>query len=182
MRIDTGRLILRRFRAGDRAAYAALNADPAVMDFPRPLTREESDAELADFVARWRSDGFCFAAIERRDDGVLLGMAGIARCAMDAPISPCVEIGWRLARAQWGRGYASEAARAWLGHGLGTLGLDEVLAFTDPANLRSLAVMRRIGMRHDPARDFEHPAMPAGHPLRPHLLYALTREEWEAGR
>ncbi len=87
------------------------------MDFPRPLTRAESDAEVADFEARWGSDGFCFAAIERREDGALLGMAGIARCDFEAPICPCVEIGWRLAREHWGRGYASEAAAAWLAWG-----------------------------------------------------------------
>jgi RimJ/RimL family protein N-acetyltransferase len=180
--LATGRLVLRRWRAEDRAAYAALNADPAVMDFPRPLTRAESDAEIASFEARWESDGFCFAAIERREDGALLGMAGLARCEMAVAFCPCVEIGWRLARAHWGAGYATEAGRAWLAHGLGTLRLAEVVAFTDPANARSLAVMARIGLRPDPARDFEHPEMPAGHPLRPHRMYALDRAGWKAGR
>jgi RimJ/RimL family protein N-acetyltransferase len=104
-------------------------------------------------------------------------MVGIARCDV-APIAPCVEIGWRLARSHWGHGYATEAARAWLAHGFETLGLPEIVAFTDPANHRSLAVMRRLGMRPDPSRDFEHPAMPPGHPLRPHRLFALTRAEW----
>jgi RimJ/RimL family protein N-acetyltransferase len=181
-RLETERLTLRRWRPQDRAPMAAISADPAVMDFPRPLTRDESDAELADFDARWQRDGFCFAAIERRADGVLLGMAGLARCDLGASLSPCVEIGWRLAPAHWGRGYATEAARAWLGHGLGTLGLDEIIAFTDPANRRSLAVMARAGMRRDPARDFEHPAMPPGHPLRPQLVCAATAPGREAAR
>ena len=181
-RLETDRLVLRRWRPADRAPMAAINADPAVMDFPRPLTRDESDAELAEFEAGWEADGLSFAAIERRADGVLLGMAGLARCDLGASLPPCVEIGWRLAPAHWGHGYATEAARAWLAHGLGTIGLDEVVAFTDPANHRSLAVMRRLGMRRDPARDFEHPAMPPGHPLRPQLVHAATAAGREAAR
>ena len=115
------------------------------------------------------TDGFCFAAVERKRDGAFVGMVGLARCDLDAPFCPCVEIGWRLPREHWGRGYATEAAAAWLDHGFGVLGLDEVVAFTDTGHARSLAVMRRLGMRHDPGRDFEHPAMPEGHPLRPHV-------------
>jgi RimJ/RimL family protein N-acetyltransferase len=173
--IETARLRLRRWEAGDRAPFAALNADPAVMDFPRPLTAAESDAEIADFEARWQRDGFCFAAIEGKAEGVLIGMAGLARCHLDAPICPCVEIGWRLARAHWGRGYATEAAAAWLAYGLDVLGLEEIVAFTDPGNHRSLAVMRRIGMVPAPERDFEHPDMPVGHPLRPQRVFVARR-------
>jgi RimJ/RimL family protein N-acetyltransferase len=176
--LQTERLVLRRWLPRDRAPFAAMNADPEVMDFPGPLPPEDSDAEIAYFEACWDADGFGFAAVERKQDNALVGMCGIACCRMDAPICPCVEIGWRLARAHWGRGYATEAARAWLAHGLGTLELPEILAFTDPANQRSLAVMWRLGMRRDPARDFDHPAMPEGHPLRPHLVYALPRAAW----
>ena len=175
MRIETGRLVLRRWEARDLVPFAAINADPEVMDFPRPLTRMESDAEVADFEARWEADGFCFGAVERREDGLLLGMAGIARYDSGAAICPCVEIGWRLGRPFWGRGYATEAAVAWLDWGIRVAGMAEILAFTDPANLRSLAVMRKAGMQADPARDFEHPAMPPGHPLRPQVVWAATR-------
>ena len=104
-------------------------------------------------------------------------MVGLARCEMDAPISPCVEIGWRLPQALWGRGYASEAARAWIDHGFAVLGLAEIVAFTDPNHARSLAVMRRAGMRADPGRDFDHPEMPEGHPLRPQVVYAVGRDD-----
>ena len=179
--LETERLILRNWRPEDRRPFAAMNADPTVMDFPGPLGRRESDAEIDDFLRRWRVDGYCFAAIERREDGAFLGMAGIARCDMDLPFCPCVEIGWRLARAHWGRGYATEAARGWLDHGLTTLGLDEIVAFTDPDNRRSLAVMERLGMRRDTGRDFEHPAVPAGHALRPHVLYSARRDGGAAG-
>jgi RimJ/RimL family protein N-acetyltransferase len=178
--LETARLILRRWHPSDRPAYAAMNADPEVMAFPGPLSRRDSDAEIDRFEQRWAHDGFCFAAVERRSDGALLGMTGLARCNMDAPFCPCVEIGWRLARPHWGQGYATEAARGWLGHAFGTLGLHEVVAFTDPGNHRSLAVMRRLGMRRDPARDFDHPSMPAGHALRAHQLCALTAADWRS--
>ena len=180
--IETERLLLRPWLPRDREAFAAMNADPAVMDFPRPLTRAESDAEMASVVERWEGDGFCFGAVERRSDGAFVGMVGLARCEMAAPFCPCVEIGWRLPQHLWGQGYASEAARAWIDHGFGALGLAEILAFTDANHARSQAVMWRIGMRPDPARDFEHPDMPEGHPLRRHVLYAIGREAWHGAR
>jgi ribosomal-protein-alanine N-acetyltransferase len=93
-----------------------------------------------------------------------------------------VEIGWRLARHAWGRGYATEAARRALQHGFEALGLEEIVSFTVPANLRSLAVMERLGMRRDPAGDFEHPRLPEGHRLRRHVLYRLSRETWERAK
>ncbi len=180
--IETERLLLRPWLERDRAAFAAMNADPAVMDFPRPLTRAESDADIDHFVARWRADGFSFAAVERRSDRVFVGMVGLARYIAEAPICPCVEIGWRLPQHLWGHGYASEAARGWIDHGFAVLGLEEILAFTDRDNARSLAVMRRMGMRPDPARDFAHPEMPEGHKLSPQVVYAIGREEWLRGR
>lgn len=103
-------------------------------------------------------------------------MAGIARCEL-APPGSCVELGYRLSRAQWGRGYATEAARAWLGYGLLTLRLPEIVAFTDAGHIASQRVMAKLGMVHDPARDFEHPRVPPGHPLRAHVLYAIARPE-----
>ena len=140
--------------------------------FPRPLTRAESDALVARFEARLGGGrhrlrgGRAHGRTARS-----LGMVGLAPGATSRRIDGAIEVGWRLARAHWGQGYATEAARAWLDMGFGALGLAEIVAFTVPANLRSLAVMRRLGMRRDPARDFEHPAMPAGHPLRPHLVF-----------
>lgn len=177
--ILTPRLLLRRWLPRDAAPFAAMNADPLVMDFPRPLTRAESDSEMAAFEAGWEADGISWAAVERREDGAFVGMVGLARCTIDAPFSPSVEIGWRLPQAQWGQGYASEASRGWLDHGFRVMGLSEIVAFTDPGHARSQAVMRRIGMQPDPTRDFEHPEMPEGHPLRPQVFWSIDRASWE---
>jgi RimJ/RimL family protein N-acetyltransferase len=107
-------------------------------------------------------------------------MVGLSVPRFEAPFTPCVEIGWRLARAHWGRGYATEAARAALGHAFGPLGLGEVVAFTVPANVPSRAVMTRLGMTRTPADDFDHPLLPEGHPLRRHVLYRIARADWAA--
>lgn len=178
MRLETARLILRPWEARDRAPYAALNAD--VIDFPRPMTREESDGEVDHYEACWALDGFGFAAIERKADGALLGMAGLARCDIAAPVAPCVEIAWRLARAHWGQGYATEAARAWLAWGLGPGGLEEIVAFTDRGHAASIAVMRRAGMVPDPARDFRHPDVAPDHPMTEHVVCIAARGRWPA--
>jgi RimJ/RimL family protein N-acetyltransferase len=181
--IETARLTLRSWREADAAPFAALNADPEVMaHFPKPLSRAERDAMLARLIDRWRGDGIAFAAAERRDDWAFIGMVGLARVRFAAPslLEGATEIGWRLARAHWGQGYATEAARGWLAHGFDTLGLDEIISFTVPANLASIAVMRRLGMAHDPVRSFDHPALPEGHPLRRHVVYALARADWTA--
>lgn len=182
--IETERLILRRWLSRDLAPFAALNGDPQVMaHFPKPLSRGESDAIVARIEDRWAGDGICFAVAERKADRAFLGMVGLARVrfAAPTPVDGAVEVGWRLARAHWGQGYATEAARAWLDHGFGPMRLDEIVAFTVPGNLPSQAVMRRLGMREDPARGFEHPALPAGSPLRRHLVFALRAGTPRAG-
>jgi ribosomal-protein-alanine N-acetyltransferase len=117
--------------------------------------------------------------VERVADGVLLGFTGLARPSFEAPFTPAVEIGWRLAAHAWGQGYATEAARAALAFGFATVGLEEIVSFTVPANERSRRVMERIGMTHDPRDDFDHPKLPPGHPLRRHVLYRLPRRAWE---
>ena len=178
MILETERLVLRPWAARDLAPFAALNADPQVRTFfPGVLDRAQSDATIARMADRRALDGFGFSAVERRSDGAFLGMCGLCRVRFDAPcaINGIVEIGWRLAAAYWGRGYATEAARGWLAHGFDTLGLDEIVAFAVPQNAASLAVMARIGMTPDPARDFDHPALPAGHRLRRHVLWARRR-------
>lgn len=183
--IETERLLLRRWLPRDRAAFAAINADPDVMTyFPRCLDRTESDALLGRLQDRWQADGIGFAAAERRSDGAFAGMIGIGRVHFEAghPLDGALEIGWRLPRGFWGQGYATEAARGWLGYGFRTLGATEIVAFSVPPNHRSHAVMHRLGMREDPARRFEHPLLPRGHPLRPHLLHALGREAWKRGQ
>jgi RimJ/RimL family protein N-acetyltransferase len=179
--IETARLRLRPWEARDRAPFAALNADPEVMrHFPKTLGRAESDAMVGRLEARWARDGFGFAVAERRADGAFLGMVGLARVQFALPGTEdgAIEVGWRLARAHWGQGYATEAARAWLDWGFATLAPAEIVAFAVPANRASQAVMLRLGMRQDPARSFDHPKLDEGHPLRRHLLYAVARAAW----
>lgn len=166
------RLLLRAWRAADRAPFAALNADPAVMEhFPALLTVEQSDAMVDRIEAHFETHGFGLWAVEAPGVADFIGFVGLSVPAFSAPFTPCVEIGWRLARAHWGAGYASEAARAALEFGFGELRLDEIVSFTVPDNVRSRRVMQRLGLHHDPADDFDHPNLPDGHRLRRHVLY-----------
>src|SRR3954447_2163393 len=163
--------------------FAALNADPRVMAYyPRMLSRAESDALVARIRAHFARHGFGLWAVEVPGRAGFIGYVGLAVPRFEGPFTPCVEVGWRLAAEHWGRGYATEAASAVLAHAFGPLGLDEVVSFTAPANRRSLRVMERLGMTRSPADDFEHPSLPAGHPLRPHVLYRLSRAAWLASR
>jgi RimJ/RimL family protein N-acetyltransferase len=173
--LATERLVLREWRDEDLAPFAAMNRDPSVMEFlSRPLDRAASDAFVERIRAHWRDDGYGLWALERRADAAFLGFVGLAPPNFDAAFTPCVEIGWRLARFAWGHGYATEAAEAVLTWGFETLGLREILSFTTVANHRSRAVMERLGMRHDRDEDFDHPNLPVGHPIRRHVLYRLS--------
>jgi len=176
--LDTVRLRLRQWRSSDLAPFAELNADPRVMEFfPSTLTREESDAA----VSRWQSQiaerGWGFWAVEVRATGQFIGFVGLQVPLAPLPFAPCVEIGWRLAHAHWGKGYATEAARGALRAGFERLGLQEIVSFTAVNNRRSRAVMERLGMQETEAT-FQHPSVPEGSPLREHCLYRLTREQW----
>jgi RimJ/RimL family protein N-acetyltransferase len=156
--IHTPRLHLRHWRDTDLQPFAAMNADPRVMDFiSRPLDRGESDARAAQIRDHFAHHEF-----------------GLSVPQFEAHFTPCVEIGWRLAYAHWGHGYATEAARAVLEFGFRRLGLEEIVSFTVPANKRSRAVMERIGMTRSPSDDFDHPILPENHPLRRHVLYRTT--------
>jgi len=173
------RLRLRPWREADADAFAAMNADPEVMrHFAAPLTRAQSDAFLAALMAHEARYGFCFWAVERPAEPAPIGLCGLMRVSFEARFTPAVEIGWRLARAHWRRGYAEEAARLALGAGFGPLGLGEIVAFTVPANEPSWRLMQKLGMRADGR--FEHPRLPRNHPLRAHLLYRLARADWLA--
>lgn len=178
--IETARLRLRPWRETDLAPFAALNTDPRVMaHFPARLSPEESDAVAGRIMAGMERRGFGLWAVEVPGVAEFIGFTGLSVPGFEAPFTPCVEIGWRLAAAHWGRGYATEAADAALAHAFGPLGLREVVAFTVPANRRSRAVMERLGMTHAPAEDFDHPNLPEGHPIRPHVLYRIDRAGWE---
>ena len=173
--LRTERLTLRRWRDADRAPFAQMNADPRVMEFfPAPLSREESDALITRIEAGFDRHGFGLWALEVRETGQLIGFTGLAPPEFEAHFTPAVEVGWRLAAPAWGRGYATEAARAAITFGFERAGLEEIVSMTSALNERSRAVMQRLGMSRDPADDFDHPGIPAGHPLRRHVLYRLS--------
>jgi RimJ/RimL family protein N-acetyltransferase len=174
--IRTQRLMLRRWRPSDLAPFAALNADARVMrHFPATLSRAESDAYAERIEAHFAEKGFGLWAVEVPGEAPFIGFVGLSVPHFEAPFTPCVEVGWRLAAEHWGRGYAPEAARAALAFGFDTLALREILSFTAAVNEPSRRVMEKLGMTHDPADDFDHPALPAGHDLRRHVLYRIAR-------
>ncbi len=177
--LHTDRLVLRRWRDSDRAPFAALNGDPEVMRYFRaPLDRAASDAFIDRIEAGFEELGYGLWATEVRGSGAFIGFVGLARQTYDAPFTPAVEVGWRLARPAWGQGYATEAARAALTFGFTDVGLDEIVSVTSQMNERSRAVMTRLGMTRDPADDFDYPLHPDGHPLRPSVVYRLGRRQW----
>jgi RimJ/RimL family protein N-acetyltransferase len=180
--LRTSRLILRRWRDADRAPFAALNADPIAMEhFPAPLRRHESDDLAARIAVGLEERGWGLWAVEIPGTATFAGFVGLNPATFDAPFTPAVEVGWRLAREQWGRGYATEGARAALAVGFDELALDEIVSFTTHGNARSRRVMERLGMARDPADDFDNPNVPDGDPLRPHVLYRLDRATWRRG-
>ncbi|MBF7730962.1 GNAT family N-acetyltransferase [Pseudomonas sp. N040] len=180
--LHTARLLLRNWRADDLEAFAALNADAQVMRyFPDRLERAQSDALAARIQAHIARFGFGPWVLELRGQPGLLGILGLQQVLFDSAFTPAVEIGWRLLPAYWRQGLASEAARAALEFAFVRLNLPQVLAFTVPANLPSQALMQRLGMQRDPGEDFLHPLLPRDHPLRPHVLYRLSRNQWLNG-
>ncbi len=177
--LETPRLVLQRWRDADLEPFSRLNADAAVMEhFPRPLSREESDALVGRIEAEFKRLGYGLWAVERRSDGTFLGFTGLAVQRFEAAFTPCVEVGWRFAREAWGHGYATEAAREALRFGFEEAGLSEIVSLTGVIHDRSRAVMERLGMHRDPADDFDYPSFPMGHPERRHVLYRLTAAEW----
>ncbi len=181
MLLRTPRLVLRRWREDDRVPFAAMNADPEVVKYlRRPLDRHASDAFIDRIEKGFERYGFGLWAVEVVESGLFLGFTGLAVQTFPAHFTPAVEVGWRLARYAWGHGYATEAAQAALDFAFTAAGMKEVVSITTRTNERSIAVMRRLGMTHDPAEDFEHPLLPRGHPLRPHVLYRLTETVWAA--
>lgn len=174
---------MRAFAPGDLEPFATLNSDPVVMEhFMDPLSSDETQSFMNKANREHDALGFGLWALERKDTGEFIGFTGLRHHDGPTPPFPCVEVGWRLAVAAWGHGYATEAAQRSLAHGFDEVGLDEIVSFTIPANVRSIAVMVRIGLTPVAARDFDHPRVPIGHPHRRHVLYRMTREEWRASR
>jgi len=179
LELASARLLLRQWRDEDLPEFAAMCADPQVMRyFPAPLSRLESASLIGRVREHFAEHGFGFWALERKDTGQFLGFTGLGVVGFDAPFTPAIEIGWRLAREHWGLGYASEAAWTALRCGFDRLVLDEVVSFTTVGNLPSQKVMQAIGMQYDPADDFDHPRLALDHPLHHHVLYRISREQW----
>jgi RimJ/RimL family protein N-acetyltransferase len=179
--LSSGRIRLRRWRDEDREAFAAMNSDTRVMQFlPRRLSRVQSDAMVDRIQEHFIEHNCGLWAVEVPDVAPFIGFTGLAIPRFRAHFTPCVEVGWRLAFEYWGHGYATEAARLALGYGFGNLTLAEVVSFTSTTNYRSQAVMERLGMRRDPAEDFDHPTLADNHPLRRHVLYRLDSDSYFA--
>lgn len=171
-------ILLRQWRDDDVEPFAAMNADAEVMrHFPALLTREQSEATYRRLRGQIEERGWGLWVLEV--DGVFAGFTGLAVPSYTTPFTPCVEVGWRLRREFWGRGLAFRAASQAIDYGFGTLGLAEIVSFTAVGNLRSRRLMERLGLQRDLAGDFEHPLVPEGHALRPHVLY---RRRADAGR
>lgn len=170
---------MRRWKESDRAPFAALNADPVVMEhFPALLSNLESNVMVDRIEHGFDEHQYGLWALERRDNGAFLGFTGLMYAEFDVHFLPGVEIGWRLAQHAWGQGFATEAAAAALWFGFEQCKLDEILSFTSISNRPSQRVMQRIGMTRDRGNDFEHPAVPEGSPIRSHVLYRLAKADW----
>jgi RimJ/RimL family protein N-acetyltransferase len=172
--LSDGEICLRPWHEEDRQPFAVINSDARVMQFFRStLNRVQSDAMVDGIEKHFRKHGFGLWAIEVVGVAPFVGFAGLAVPEFTPHFTPCVEVGWRLAFEHWGRGYATEAARLALRYGFSAFAFSEVVSFTSVKTYRSRAVMERLGMRRDPADDFDYPLIPEGHPLRPHVLYRL---------
>jgi len=181
--LTTSRLRLRQWRVEDLEPFAALNADPRVREFfPSVLTYQQSADSMEHIRDHFQRRGFGLWAVEEIGGAPFIGFIGLSVPSFDAPFTPCVELGYRLAFEHWGYGYATEGSRAALTFGFATVGLPEIVAMTAVSNERSRRVMRSLAMNHNPADDFDHPNIVPGHPLRRHVLYRLTAGEWAAGQ
>lgn len=181
-RIETPRLALRPWCDADAGPFQALCGDPAVMEFlGPPLSREQIDETIARQQALQRDLGYCFWAIERREDGAFLGFCGLKPGPAGTPLEGRIEIGWRLARQAWGQGYAREAAQVSLDWGFANLADDSIRAMTVRGNVRSWGLMERLGMVRRGELDFDHPALGPGDPLRPHIVYEAIRSKENQG-
>lgn len=175
--LTTDRLILRQWREEDKAPFAAMNADKDVMRFfPSVQTREHSDSTVDRFYTHIEDHGFGFWAAALRESDRFVGMIGLQHAPAVVPCAPAVEIGWRLDKSVWGQGLAPEGARAVLAYGFAVPALTEIVSFTAVINTPSARVMEKIGMQRDRLGDFDHPLVPEGHPVRPHILYRIKNK------
>ncbi len=181
--LRTKRLILRPWREEDLEPFAQLNADPRVMEyFPATLSKAESDQLAQRIKNKMDEKGWGMWAISVPGIAEFIGFIGLNsedQVSFPAPFTPAVEVGWRIAFEYWGKGYATEGAKAALAYGFKTLHLGEIVSFTAVQNMRSRRIMEKIGMHHDPKDDFDHPKLPKEHKLNRHVLYRLKSSDWE---
>ncbi|HEY9677555.1 MAG TPA: GNAT family N-acetyltransferase [Drouetiella sp.] len=179
-KLETGRLILRRWKDSDLELYSALNADPDVMEhFPSTLSLEDSEKSMGRIMAHFEKHHFGLWAVESKQASEFIGFIGLQNAPFEAHFTPCVEIGWRLSKQHWGYGYASEGARMALRDGFERLQLREIVAITTTENERSMRVMEKIGMTRNKDDDFDHPKIETGSRWCRHVLYRLQRQHWE---
>lgn len=175
--ITTPRLLIRPWQPRDHQPFIDMNQDPLVMRyFPSVLTPAESIDAIRNYEQRFEQDGFGFWATELLATGQFIGVLGLSRIRFDAPFTPGIEIGWRLAQPFWNQGLATEGAAAILAHAFHQLALDEVVAITAATNIPSRRIMEKLHMTYNPADDFLHPRLASDHPLAPHVLYRARRE------
>lgn len=176
--IKTSRLILRPWKKEDLEPLCRLNSDSHVMEFLlTPLSHEESKARLDVYSRHISDNGWGLWAVSVPGVSDFIGWIGLWPISFESHFTPAIEVGWRLLPEFWGYGYATEGAKAALQYGFDILKLDEIVAITVPANVRSRRVMEKLGMHTDPSDNFEHPKVPAGHPLKEHVLYRLKHTE-----
>lgn len=181
-KIETERLVLREWKELDLEPFSSMNADPEVMRyFPAVLSKQESDDFAKEIQKRIDDQGYGLWAVELKSSSEFIGFVGLNSPKVNLPFNPCVEIGWRLTKAAWGNGYATEAAKACLAFAFDTLSLNEVLSFTSILNKPSVSVMKRLGM-HNTKNNFQHPSVPDGNPLKEHVLFSICNEDWHSHR
>jgi len=181
--ITTERLILRPWTKDDFEPFYQINSDPRVMEyFPSVLNREESDMLAEKIISAFMQQGWGLWAVSIPTIASFIGFIGLAVPTFDAHFTPAVEVGWRLSRDFWGKGYATEGAKASIQYGFEMLKLNEIVSFTAKNNARSVAVMKKIGMHSNASDNFDHPNLPSQHPLKRHVLYRLKAEEWKENK
>ncbi len=177
--VETARLILRTWEEADFESMAAIDQDPKVCEFlPELGTFEATAASISQIKNHYAQHGFSKYAVELKSNHELIGFVGLSFTPFDAPFTPCVEIGWRLASRYWSQGYATEAAKAVLHYAFTTLALDEIVSFAVTTNFASRRVMEKIGLRYCADEEFEHPKLEKNHPLSKHVLYRQSKMDY----
>lgn len=180
VKYETDRLFLRTWKKSDLETFYKINSDPQVMEFmPKTLRREESNQAAERIQAHFKSHNFGLWAIELKSTHQFIGFVGLSIPTFESHFTPCVEIAWRLGKDFWGKGFATEAAKKSLEIGFTTFNLNEILAFTVLANLRSIGIMKKLGMKTNPLENFDHPKLPENSPLKKHVLYRINKLEWQ---